>query len=104
MVAVRGIPSGMPGFARPGPPGEHRTAATPSRRGDQWQLHFPEELPWLIRHTPNPPSVFAVADGISTEDLLVNLIETLASADALSCDLAFNLDGPKREFWARCTG
>jgi hypothetical protein len=52
----------------------------------------------MIKPTPNPPvRLFAVADGISTEDLLVNLIETLASADALSCDLAFNLDGPKRE-------
>ena len=26
-----------------------------------------------------------------------NLSETLASANALSCDLAFDLDGPKRE-------
>jgi hypothetical protein len=38
-----------------------------------------------------------VADGISTEDLLVNLSETLASANALSCDLAFDLEGSKRE-------
>jgi hypothetical protein len=52
----------------------------------------------MIKPTPNPPvRLFTVADGISTEDLLVNLIETLASADALSCDLAFNLDCPKRE-------
>ena len=52
----------------------------------------------MIKPTPNPPvRLFAVADGISTEDLLVNLIETLASADALSCDLAFYLDGLKRE-------
>lgn len=52
----------------------------------------------MIKPTPNPPvRLFAVVDGISTEDLLVNLIETLASADALSCDLAFYLDGPKRE-------
>ncbi|MDF3238736.1 DUF6124 family protein [Pseudomonas veronii] len=52
----------------------------------------------MIKPTPNPHvRLFAVADGISTEDLLVNLIETLVSADALSCDLAFYLDGPKRE-------
>ncbi|MGY2682385.1 hypothetical protein ACVWVZ_001719 [Pseudomonas tolaasii] len=38
-----------------------------------------------------------MADGITTEDLLVNLNETLASANALSCDLAFDLDGFKRE-------
>ena len=46
----------------------------------------------MIKPTPNPPfRLFTVADGISTEDLLVNLIETLASANALSCDLAFSL-------------
>lgn len=52
----------------------------------------------MIKPTPNPPvRLSTVADGISTEDLLVNLSETLASANALSCDLAFDLDGPKRE-------
>lgn len=52
----------------------------------------------MIKPTPNPPvRLFTVADGISTEDLPVNLSETLASANALSCDLAFDLDGPKRE-------
>ncbi|ONH50503.1 hypothetical protein SAMN04490182_6139 [Pseudomonas cedrina] len=52
----------------------------------------------MIKPTPNPPiRLFTVADGIGTEDLLVNLSETLASANALSCDLAFNLEGPKRE-------
>ncbi|AVJ23722.1 MULTISPECIES: DUF6124 family protein [Pseudomonas] len=52
----------------------------------------------MIKPTPNPPArLFTVADGISTEDLLVNLSETLASANALSCDLAFDLEGSKRE-------
>ncbi|TFY86837.1 hypothetical protein DYL59_20945 [Pseudomonas kairouanensis] len=52
----------------------------------------------MIKPTPNPPiRLFTVVDGISTEDLLVNLTETLASANALSCDLAFNLEGAKRE-------
>ncbi len=52
----------------------------------------------MIKPTPNPPiRLFTVVDGISTEDLLVNLSETLASANALSCDLAFELEGPKRE-------
>ncbi|OXS24027.1 hypothetical protein CGU37_02280 [Pseudomonas fluorescens] len=41
--------------------------------------------------------MFTVADGFSTEDLLINLSETLASANALSCDLAFNLEGSPRE-------
>ncbi|CAI2794913.1 Uncharacterized protein PFLU_0601 [Pseudomonas [fluorescens] SBW25] len=52
----------------------------------------------MIKPTPNPPvRLFTVADGFSTEDLLVNLSETLASANALSCDLAFDLEGSKRE-------
>lgn len=52
----------------------------------------------MIKPTPNPPiRLFTVADGISTEDLLVNLSETLASANALSCDIAFNLEGAPRE-------
>ncbi|WP_016972531.1 DUF6124 family protein [Pseudomonas tolaasii] len=52
----------------------------------------------MIKPTPNPTiRLFTVADGITTEDLLVNLNETLASANALSCDLAFDLDGSKRE-------
>ncbi len=52
----------------------------------------------MIKPTPNPPiRLFTVADGISNEDLLVNLSETLASVNALSCDLAFGLEGSKRE-------
>ena len=52
----------------------------------------------MIKPTPNSPTrLFTVADGISSEDLLVNLSETLASANALSCDLAFDLEGSKRE-------
>ncbi|AZF35406.1 hypothetical protein C4J87_0593 [Pseudomonas sp. R1-43-08] len=52
----------------------------------------------MIKPTPNPPiRLFTVADGVSTEDLLVNLSETLASANALSCDIAFDLEGSKRE-------
>ena len=41
--------------------------------------------------------LFSVIDGISTEDLLVNLTETLASAHALTCDFAFELEGSRRE-------
>ena len=52
----------------------------------------------MIKLAPNAPiRLFTVADGISSEDLLVNLSETLASANALSCDLAFDLEGSKRE-------
>ncbi|OPA99964.1 hypothetical protein BFW87_02295 [Pseudomonas fluorescens] len=53
----------------------------------------------MTKPTPNPPPtvLFTLIDGISTEDLLVNLTETLASAHALTCDFAFELEGSKRE-------
>ncbi|NWA82468.1 DUF6124 family protein [Pseudomonas sp. D2002] len=61
----------------------------------------------MIKPTPNPPLdsnantpptvLFTIIDGISTEDLVVNLTETLASAHALTCDFAFDLEGTQRE-------
>lgn len=51
-------------------------------------------------HSPSnnsPIVLFTVVDGISTEDLLVNLSETLESTNALICDLAFELEGSRRE-------
>ncbi|WP_242167016.1 MULTISPECIES: DUF6124 family protein [unclassified Pseudomonas] len=53
----------------------------------------------MIKPTPNPPPtvLFTLIDGISTEDLLVNLTETLASTHALTCDFAFDLKGSQRE-------
>ncbi|MGR2709279.1 hypothetical protein B7453_12325 [Pseudomonas sp. IB20] len=53
----------------------------------------------MIKPTPNPPPtvLFTLIDNISSEDLLVNLTETLASAHALTCDFAFDLEGTQRE-------
>ncbi|WP_321863381.1 DUF6124 family protein [Pseudomonas paraveronii] len=59
----------------------------------------------MIKPTPNPPLdantppsvLFTIIDDISTEDLLVNLTETLASVHALTCDFAFELEGSRRE-------
>lgn len=46
---------------------------------------------------PKPPvQLFTVADGIDTEVLLANLSETLASANAMLNDLAFDQDGSRR--------
>ncbi|TWC16124.1 MULTISPECIES: DUF6124 family protein [unclassified Pseudomonas] len=46
----------------------------------------------------NPPfdQLFAVVNGIETEVLLANLSETLASANAMVSDLAFELNGSRR--------
>ncbi|MBD0704582.1 hypothetical protein FHJ31_04350 [Pseudomonas sp. Fig-3] len=43
-----------------------------------------------------PGQLFKVVDGIDTESLLANLSETLASADAMVSDLAFDLKGSRR--------
>ncbi|KRP48040.1 hypothetical protein SAMN04490190_1327 [Pseudomonas libanensis] len=57
----------------------------------------------MIKPTQNPPIdptpsvLFTVKDGICTQDLLVNLSESLASAHALTSDFAFDLDGSRRE-------
>ncbi|CAN1604088.1 MULTISPECIES: DUF6124 family protein [unclassified Pseudomonas] len=46
---------------------------------------------------PEPTSqLFIVADSVDTEVLLANLSETLASANAMLSDLAFDLDGSRR--------
>ena len=43
-----------------------------------------------------PGQLFTIVDGIDTESLLANLSETLASADAMVSDLAFDLEGSRR--------
>ncbi|MBC3350262.1 hypothetical protein HU811_26775 [Pseudomonas sp. SWRI196] len=45
---------------------------------------------------PPPGQLFTVVNGIDTECLLANLSETLASADAMISDLAFELEGSRR--------
>ena len=45
---------------------------------------------------PSPDQLFTVVDNIDTESLLANLSETLASADAMVSDLAFDLKGSQR--------
>ena len=48
--------------------------------------------------TPNPPtSLFTVAENIDPETLLVQASETLASLNALTTDLAFELGGSHRQ-------
>ena len=44
----------------------------------------------------DPSQVFTLINGIDTESLLANLSETLASANAMINDLAFDLDGSRR--------
>ncbi|MCF5171508.1 DUF6124 family protein [Pseudomonas canadensis] len=48
--------------------------------------------------TPNPPSatLFTLAPDITPETLLIQACETLASLNAMTTDLAFELEGAHR--------
>ena len=51
----------------------------------------------MIKPTPNPPaSVFTVNPHQNTEALLVNASETLSSLNAMTCNLAFDLNTSNR--------
>jgi hypothetical protein len=45
---------------------------------------------------PSPGQLFTVVEDMDSETLLANLSETLASANAMLSDLAFNLEGSNR--------
>ncbi|EFQ60712.1 DUF6124 family protein [Pseudomonas sp. FP597] len=49
----------------------------------------------MVKPTPNPP-LFTVTPYQDTETLLVNASETLSSLNALTCNLAFELDVSQR--------
>ncbi|MFL1500023.1 DUF6124 family protein [Pseudomonas sp. O64] len=49
----------------------------------------------MVKPTPNPP-LFTVNPHQNTEALLVNASETLSSLNAMTCNLAFNLDTSQR--------
>ncbi|MCJ8207849.1 DUF6124 family protein [Pseudomonas sp. RGM2987] len=53
--------------------------------------------PKADQETPaTPDTLFTVAPNIDAECLLANLSETLASANAMIADLAFDLEGSRR--------
>ncbi|SFH48898.1 DUF6124 family protein [Pseudomonas sp. NFACC45] len=52
--------------------------------------------PKSTKSEPAPNQVFTVVNDIDTEALLANLSETLASANAMVSDLAFDLEGSRR--------
>ncbi|MGX4730688.1 hypothetical protein C4C32_03800 [Pseudomonas corrugata] len=47
---------------------------------------------------PSPDQLFTIVDGVDAESLLANLSETLASANVMAGDLAFELEGSRRHF------
>ncbi|MEO8489131.1 hypothetical protein [Pseudomonas sp.] len=58
----------------------------------------------MIKDSPNPPSdsqpvdqIFTVLPNLSSEILLANASQDLASVQALAGNLAFDIDGPQRD-------
>ncbi|WP_434649437.1 DUF6124 family protein [Pseudomonas sp. D1-2] len=58
--------------------------------------HYLLPQPDKSKDDPKPGQLFTVVKGLDNECLLANLSETLASADAMVNDLAFDLDGARR--------
>ncbi|MFW0754349.1 DUF6124 family protein [Pseudomonas sp. H11T01] len=61
-------------------------------------FHLPPPSETKPKPTPQSAHIFTVIDGIDTERLLTNLSETLASANVMASDLAFELEGSRRHF------
>lgn len=96
MAAVRGALSGAPGSLIPGL--LTRAQSPPfSFSSDVWRLHQSRSFSHE-KITPNPPSttLFTLAPDISPETLLIQASETLASLNAMTTDLAFELEGAHR--------
>ena len=80
----------MPGLAH------LRTAATFIRvQAEKGSLPHISELYIMVKPTPNPP-LFTVNPHQNTETLLVNASETLSSLNAMSCNVAFDLNTSQR--------
>jgi len=60
--------------------------------------HYLNPKPDKSEAGPAPGQLFTVNKDIDTECLLANLSETLASANAMVEDLAFDLNGSRRHF------
>lgn len=58
--------------------------------------HYLLPKPEKFEDASQPGQLFTVAKNADNESLLANLSETLASADAMVSNLAFDLEGPRR--------
>jgi len=85
----------------PNPPETERSSSQPKakkhdeaakRALDYYLLPNPEKS----EDASQPDQIFTVAKNADNECLLANLSETLAAADAMVSNLAFDLEGPRR--------
>ncbi|WLG23110.1 DUF6124 family protein [Pseudomonas sp. FP1154] len=89
----------------PNPPETDSTSPHPSRKKKQHDEAAKRALDFYLlpkqkkpKDATKPGQLFTVVKDIDNESLLANLSETLASADAMVSDLAFELEGSRRHF------
>jgi hypothetical protein len=81
----------------PDPPYDPFDSKRPREAAEQALDHHLKPSVDNIRSSDSPTTnLFTVATHIDTESLLANASETLASANAIACDLAFDLEGAHR--------
>ncbi|CAN1596417.1 DUF6124 family protein [Pseudomonas sp. B21-028] len=83
----------------PNPPVTDSTSPSDPSDSTTFDKAAKRALDFYLKPEPpetQPDQLFTVVNGIDTECLLANLSETLASANAMACDLAFDLDGSRR--------
>ncbi|ROM70710.1 hypothetical protein BK653_02140 [Pseudomonas brassicacearum] len=89
----------------PNPPDTDPT--TPRKKTNTQKLDEAAErgLDYYLNPKPDKPEaeaasgqLFTVIKDVDTESLLANLSETLASANVMASDLAFELEGSRRHF------
>lgn len=95
MAAVRGALSGAPGSLIPGLLTRVRSPPF-SFSSDVWRLHQSRSLSHEKNHPQSPNHLFILAENIHPETLLIQASETLASLNAMTTDLAFELEGAHR--------
>jgi hypothetical protein len=85
----------------PNPPGSDSTSPGEPLSSKEFDKAADRALDFYLKPKPtkseaDPSQIFIVASGVDTESLLANLSETLASANAMVSDLAFDLEGSRR--------
>ncbi|MBC3364000.1 DUF6124 family protein [Pseudomonas sp. SWRI154] len=85
--------------ATPNPPDTDATSPNETSDSSAFDAAAKRALDYYLNPKPEEPApgqLFTVVYGLDMECLLANLSETLASADAMISDLAFELEGSRR--------
>ncbi|MFL6965208.1 DUF6124 family protein [Pseudomonas alvandae] len=90
--------------ATPNPPESDPTSAYSSLDPEKFHEATERALDYYLKPEQakakkEPPArqLFTVVEGVDSESLLANLSENLASANAMISDLAFDLEGSRRQ-------